>query len=350
MKGELEPFSRRVLGASGIVAAVALCVAVVVFEGRALLLLLTGVLFALSLGGASAWIARHTGVPYGVVLAIAVLAVASFLMFGSYSLGAGAVAQAHAFAEEIPKAWESMLEALRHQPGLRELTGAPGAPPKEPAPLEPRTLLGGARAAIGGIGEVLGGAVVVFFIGVYGAARPGDYPRVALQLVPPRYEECVGDVLRETGTYLRRWMLGRLVAMTFVGVFATSGLLVLEVPLAVPLGVLAGLLTFVEYLGAVASAAPACLIAFTAGPLRVVEVLGLYTVAYLIEGYGLTPFLTKKTVSLLPAYTLASQAVLGSIYGVAGLALATPVVIVLTVAARRFYVQGVLGHGSTGGP
>ena len=68
--------------------------------------------------------------------------------------------------------------------------------------------------------------------------------------------------------------------------------------------------------------------------------------AHLVEGYGLTPLLAKKTVHIPPSYALAAQALLGAMFGVAGLTLATPVVIVVSVPVRRFYVEGKLGEGA----
>jgi predicted PurR-regulated permease PerM len=105
------------------------------------------------------------------------------------------------------------------------------------------------------------------------------------------------------------------------------------------LGALAGLLTFVEYLGAFVSAAPAMLVAFTRGPTHALWVAVLFTVAHILEGYVLTPLLVRTTVRFPPAYTLAAQAVLGSIYGVPGLTFATPILIVGTVLVKKLYLE-----------
>jgi predicted PurR-regulated permease PerM len=345
MAGKPGVFSRRVIRAACIVAVVALAWALLVLDGRVLLLLLSGTLFGVSLRGSGAWIARRTHVPYGVVLVAMVVVTIGGLVLGCYSFLAQAIDQARALQDEIPKAWQSLVASLHNQPALQRL--AESSSPSLPRTLEPGKLVGGATAAVGGITEAVGAIVVVVFLGVYGAAQPDAYARVALQLVPARHRDRVATVLAEIAHQLGRWMLGRVVAMVFVGVVATVGLVLLKVPLALPLGILAGLLTFVEYLGAIASAAPACLLAFTTGPSHVLGVVILYVCAHLVEGYGLTPVLAKRTVAFPPAYTLAAQLILGSIFGVAGLTLATPVVIVLSVPVRRLYVEGVLGSAAT---
>ena len=127
--------------------------------------------------------------------------------------------------------------------------------------------------------------------------------------------------------------------MALVGGFVTIGLLAMKVPLAFPLGLLAGLLTFIEYLGAFASAAPAILLAFTRGPRYAIGTAILFTVAHIIEGYLLTPLLVRTTVKFPPAYTLGAQVLLGAVFGVAGLTFATPVMITATVLVRDLYVE-----------
>jgi predicted PurR-regulated permease PerM len=211
---------------------------------------------------------------------------------------------------------------------------------------DPGAVAAGAATAIGGIGEALGAVVVVFFLGVYGALQPGAYTAIALKLVPVARRKRVSLVLTEIGDELTKWLMGRLVAMLFVGVFVTIGLVVMRVPLAVPLGVLAGLLTFVEYVGAVASAAPPALLAIARGPGIVLGVLGRFTVSHVIEGYLLTPLLARTTVRFPPGYTLAGQVVLGSIFGVAGLTFATPVLVIATILVNRLYVEDALGDRS----
>ncbi len=114
-------------------------------------------------------------------------------------------------------------------------------------------------------------------------------------------------------------------------------------PLALPLGVLAGVLAFIEYLGSVASAAPAMLLAFTRGPIYAVWVALLFLGVHIVEGYMLTPLLARQMIRIPPAYMLAAQVVLGEIFGVAGLTFATPLLVVATILVRRLYVEDALG-------
>ncbi len=128
--------------------------------------------------------------------------------------------------------------------------------------------------------------------------------------------------------------------MLFVGISCAVAFLLLGVPLAIPLAVLAGLLTFVEYLGAIASAVPAMLLAFTNGPLRALWVGLVFTGLHLIEGYLLTPLLARNTVRLPPAVTLVGQALLGALVGSVGLTFSTPLLVVAVSAGKEWRKRG----------
>jgi predicted PurR-regulated permease PerM len=330
---------RRSLKAAAAVALVALAALVLVLEGRVLLILLAGVLFALALRGVSAPIASKLGVPYrAVLLGVVVLLLAAFGL-GLFALGAGIAAQAQAFMKAVPAALHSVMDAVRRQPALAPLAQPEGS--GAPLPGQAAFAAGAANAV-----ELFGACIVVFFLGVYGAAQPEAYPRVVLLLVPPAHRARARVILRRMATELTRWLGGRAVAMAVVGVLVTAGLLVMKVPLAWALGALAGMLAFIEYLGAYASAAPAMLVAFTRAPIYAVWVGVLFTAVHILEGYVLTPLLVRSTVRFPPAYTLASQVVLGAIFGVAGLTFATPVMIVATILVKYLYVDRMAAAGA----
>lgn len=319
-------------------ALVALGVSFVVFEGRILFLLFAGVLFALALHGTTEPIARATKIPRGAVLAVVTALTVASLAVGTYFLGAGLIKQAQTFMSQAPGAIRSAMAGIRGQPLLAHFFGPLADLGSAPAPAG-QAGAGHAAEVASTTFEMLGSVIVVFFIGLYGAAQPATYPRVALALVPAAHRARGRAVLTEIGADLTRWLAGRAVAMAVVGVLVTVGLLVLKVPLAGALGAFAGLLTFVEYLGAFVSAAPAMLVAFARGPMFVLWVGVLFTAVHILEGYVLTPFLVRTTVKFAPAYTLAAQVLLGAVFGVVGLTFATPAMIVATIVVRRLYVE-----------
>jgi predicted PurR-regulated permease PerM len=304
--------------------------AIVVLTADVLLTLFAGVLLAIVLHGIAQWTAKRTRLPYGASLAILVVvllggAVASLAWFGPQL-----AAQANALAQQLPKAVHDLTARIHEQPLAQAIT--------TPDKIAPETASYAATAlrAVGTSFEVIGGLVVVFFVGVYGAANPRSYVGAALALSPADERPRVARALENIGETLRRWLLGRLVAMLFVGI--TSGIVfaVLDVPLALILAVFAGLLTFVEYVGAVASAIPPILLAFTRSPTDALSVAILFTVLHVIEGYVLTPLLAGATVRVPPALILAGQVLMAALVGPLGLTFSTPLLVVAVAGAAAW--------------
>jgi predicted PurR-regulated permease PerM len=150
-------FAQRVLRASAITITVILAVVLFVFEGRVLFVLLAGVLFALFLEGTCGFLARKTRAPYKVVLGILAASIAASMLFGSYFLGAAIAGQASSFAEQVPRAWQTLVDAVHHRPALAQVVG----PLARQAPTGSADLEKVVTGATG-VAEMLGVVGVVF--------------------------------------------------------------------------------------------------------------------------------------------------------------------------------------------
>jgi predicted PurR-regulated permease PerM len=131
--------------------------------------------------------------------------------------------------------------------------------------------------------------------------------------------------------------------MLGIAIATWIGLLVLGIPLALALAVLAGLLTFIPNFGPVIAAVPAMLLALLEGPTQVLYVGILYLGLQTVESYTLEPYVMRKADDLAPALVIAWQLFLGVTLGTLGLIFATPLLVVVTVLVQRFYIEDVLG-------
>jgi predicted PurR-regulated permease PerM len=309
-----------------------------VFASSVFFTILAGVLFAICLRAPSEWMCRRFGWPTHVGLAVVTVLLLAATAIGTALLGSFLVAQVETLFEQLPQALASVRSKIAHVPWARAIVNLL-APSSAPSEVTPNKVVAGATNVLSGTFELVVALVAVFFIGLYGAAEPRAYSRALLAIVPPERRDRARDVLEEIRTNLSRWIVGRIVAMASVAVITTVGLVLAKVPLPIPLGILAGVFTFVEYLGAVVSAIPAVLVALGQGPTSALWVVVVFTVAHVIEGYLLTPALTRGTVRFPPAFTLAVQLLLGAFFGVAGLTFATPLAVVGTVVVKKLYVE-----------
>jgi predicted PurR-regulated permease PerM len=146
-------------------------------------------------------------------------------------------------------------------------------------------------------------------------------------------------ILAESARYLRRWLLGQLIGMVVLGLLTAAALIVLGVPDAMLLALLADLFNFVSYLRAVAAGIPIVLMTIPLGPTTAVLAIAVYIVIHLGIGYVLAPLIQQRTVRLLPAFTLASLMLFGMLFGLVGLALATPLAVVIRQIAPSLHLD-----------
>jgi predicted PurR-regulated permease PerM len=131
-----------------------------------------------------------------------------------------------------------------------------------------------------------------------------------------------------------------------VGVLTTLGLWLLGIPSALALGLLAGVLEFVPFLGPILSAVPAVALALGEGMDTMLWVVGLYVAVQQIEGALITPLVQQHTVDLPPALTIFAIVAFGVLFGPLGILLATPLAVVVFVLVKKLWVREVL-HENT---
>jgi predicted PurR-regulated permease PerM len=197
----------------------------------------------------------------------------------------------------------------------------------------------GVASSMLGIG---GSIVVTMAAAAFLAASPQFYLGGSLRLLPTAWRPRARDVAAEVCRTLQLWFAGQLVDMVVVAVLLGIGLSLLGVKLAPTLALLAGLLNFVPYVGALAGAAPALLVALAQSPQLAVWVALLFVAVQLLEGNLIAPLIQKRTTSLAPALTIMSQTLLGSVFGILGLIIATPLTAAIVATVRMAYVESVL--------
>lgn len=190
--------------------------------------------------------------------------------------------------------------------------------------------------------SVAASLLVVLVAGAYLASDPRLYRDGFLKLVPPQLQPRIEATLDDAGQALRLWLVGQLVAMVIVGVLTTLGLMLIGVPSALALGLIAGLAEFIPYVGPITAAIPALLVASTQGWDMVWWTLAVYVVIQQFENNILIPLVARQTVSIAPAVGVFAILAVGIVFGPLGLLLAFPLTVVLDVAIRRLYVLDTL--------
>ena len=130
--------------------------------------------------------------------------------------------------------------------------------------------------------------------------------------------------------------------MLVVGILSWLGLLIIGVPSALALGLLAALLEFIPFIGPIVSAIPAILLAFAESPEQAIWTAMLFLAIQQFEGNVLEPMVQQRAVDLPPALLLFALVAGGLIFGIVGVILAAPFTVVVFVMVKRLYVQEAL--------
>lgn len=335
-KREFSLFTRRLFVILAVVA-----LALLLWQiASVVLLLFLGILVAIILGALSDQLSARTPIPRSVALVI--VGVAPFVLVG---LGVWAFEpQITEQSKEIAGQFQKTVEQIRQHPwGQRIIAQAPS----------PGQIL---EQSTGVFSQVTGAAsrffdaaasvLIVVFLSIYLAANPGLYARGLIELFPENQRQRMGEALNITRRALLWWLLAQMVSMLIIGILVWLGLMLLGVPLAPVLGLIAGLSEFVPIVGPIVSAVPAVLVAFVQGPTQALYVVLLYVGIQQVESYLVTPLVQEQGTSLPPALTLLATIVFGILFGPLGIIVATPLMVVVFVLTKLLYVEGVLGSAT----
>lgn len=340
-------FVRRLLIICAVITLIILLVIGVSYIIDILMMAFAAVLIAIFLRGLADLVNERLRISEGwAVLLISVLLLA--IIAGSIALLAPSVAeQIKHLRDELPRSAQNAGDFLSEYgwgraiieqlPGIDEITEK----------ISTVSLL----TSVGGFFSTTAGMIANFFItillAIYLAAEPKLYVKGFVKLFPVSTRPRVYEILAEIGETLRWWLIGKIGSMLVIGILTWIGLFLIGVPLALTLGLIAGLLSFIPNFGPILSAIPAILLAFIDSPVTALYVIGLYVGVQLIESNLVTPWIERQTVELPPALTIVSQLILGVLIGGLGLVLATPVLAVVMVLIQTLYVEDVLGDADT---
>lgn len=320
--------------------AAALLVVVILFvwyAANTLLVIFAGILLAVFLNALSDYLRRLLPVSPVIATAIVIVALVGLAVAGIWLLSPRIAQQAAALVENLPRAIDEI--AIRSQYSgigsqLRELV-----PQFEDIIRRAGGLMAPASWVFSTTVGLITRLVIILFVGIYVAFDPQRYIHGLLLLTPPEKRGRASDVLYSMGTTLRRWTLARMLLMISNGILTSIGLWLLDIPFALTLGLIAGLLNFVPNLGPIIAGIPAVLIALLQSPTKALYVAILYLVLQAADGYIFTPLVQQQAVKLPPALTIAAQLVMGVLLGPWGLVLATPLVAASIVLIDKLYVE-----------
>jgi len=187
--------------------------------------------------------------------------------------------------------------------------------------------------------ELISTFVLLIVLAAFLVYSPSLYERGIRSLLPRSLEPEFDELWTRLGVGLRGWVGGTVVAMFLMGSVTAVGLFFAGIQGWALLGLLTFFGTFVPYVGAVSSAVPGLLIGLSQSPHHFLLALGIYVGVHVIEGYLVQPYVMRRAVEANPALLLFFQAIMGALFGLLGLIVATPLLTVLQIVVTTLWIE-----------
>ena len=187
-----------------------------------------------------------------------------------------------------------------------------------------------------------------------------DWPRLTAglaDLLPGAWRSAILAFTTEADAVLGAFLRGQLLVMLVLGLFYAVALTVIGVEMGLAIGLIAGVVSFIPYVGVIVGLvlATAAVLVQGDGWILLLIVLAVFAIAQMLESMVLTPWLVGDRTGLHPVAVLFAVLAGGQLFGFFGVLLALPVAAVLAVAVRHLLERyrslnaGASGPPGTGG-
>ncbi len=184
--------------------------------------------------------------------------------------------------------------------------------------------------------SVVATVVVIPIISIYLMIEAPGMLGGLLNAVPPRARPKTLAVLHDLDAVLGGFIRGQFLVGAVIGTCITIVLLIFHVRYGVLIGVAAGLLDIIPYVGAIVAFLPATLISlFTDGWQHALIIAGLFILIFQLEGHFIAPRIVSSSVGLSPLTVIVAILIGAELGGIGGMFLAVPVSGMLRVLVRH---------------
>jgi len=150
--------------------------------------------------------------------------------------------------------------------------------------------------------------------------------------------EKIISVFNSVEERLGDWVRGQLTLLLSIGLITYIGLVLLNIPFALPLAIMAGLLEIIPTLGPILAAIPAIIVSLTVSSLHPMFVALFYFIIQQLENQIIVPLIMNKIVGIPPLVTILAILVGVKVGGLGGVVLAVPVMVTVETVFTRFFL------------
>ncbi len=175
-------------------------------------------------------------------------------------------------------------------------------------------------------------AFTVFITSFYLLLEEKNFHSFLSSLVPHGQRERVANIYDRINDKMGDWLRGQFLLMVIIGLVDGIALAILGVPYALLLGLWAGLMEMIPFVGPILGAVPGAFLAFTVlGPTKGLIAILIYLIVQQIENQFLVPKIMGRALGLSPVVIIFSLLIGGKLLGFIGVIIAVPLAAALAV-------------------
>lgn len=177
------------------------------------------------------------------------------------------------------------------------------------------------------LGSVANGVITVFttpFILFYLLKDGKGLGDSFVKLLPTKVRKPAKNVLFEMNRQVSQYVRGQLTVALAVSIMFMIGFSIIGIEYSVTLGIIAGVLNLIPYLGSALAMIPAVTLALVSGPIMLVKVLLLFAVEQVIEGKFVSPLVLASQLKIHPVTVIFVLLTAGKLFGIVGVLVGVP--------------------------
>jgi len=181
------------------------------------------------------------------------------------------------------------------------------------------------------------GLITMPFILFYLLKDGHKLPKYIAKFIPTKGRASFLQVLTEINSQVSNYIRGQLTVAFFVAVMFAIGYWIIGLKFALTLGIAAGILNLIPYLGSFLAMVPSVVIAMVISPWMLVKVLIVFVIEQTIEGRGISPLVLGSSLAIHPVTILIVLLAAGKIFGLMGVIFGIPGYAILKVLITHLF-------------
>ncbi|HPN96639.1 MAG TPA: AI-2E family transporter [Candidatus Moranbacteria bacterium] len=278
-------------------------------------------------------------IPRSIGVLVIYIVLFAFIGVAIYFIIPPIAEQSRELAQEFPVYYQRTLDFL-----------GPIKTSLESSHIETGRIFGNLTDSLAGISGNIFSTTIGFFSGIisvivvlsltfYMAAEEDALKKFVISVTPKKHHTYAVDLAERIKSKIGKWLIGQLFLMIIVGTLSGFGLYLIGVPHALILGIFAGIMEIVPYIGPLVSAVPGVILGFIVSPTVGFLAILIYIIVQQIENHVVVPQVMKKAVGLSPITVIIVLMIGAKLGGALGAILSIPV-----ATAAGLFIADIMGN------